>query len=213
MTTMLPRLPTLNVGTLIIRTRAQILAENDARANAARDTAHVVSAAEQCERERRARSAPKARSAAPVAPAAPKAPKLVATLATLAGDTRSVFEDGSVLPTLVATLRSDSTLLSAKLASGVCLSLWEGDVCIKRVFYVHAAAAYAAGEAASEADRYTVSDVVTRGEVLAGDRPLARDTVTPSRERPSCKRMGSVYGGNHQWNMSAKQSRAIFSHG
>lgn len=206
---MLPKLPTLPTGLQpVIRTKAQILAENDARALAARETAHLVSAAEQVERER------VKRTREPKAPAAPKPPKVVARLVTLAGDVRPMLDDdGSVLPAVVAALRSDSTLLVAKLASGVCLSLWEGHVCVKRAFYAHAANAYAAGEADDTADRYTVSDEVRRSEVLAGDRPLARDTVIPSRERPSCKRLGSVYGGSHVWNMSAKQSRAVFSHG
>ena len=213
MATLIPRLPVTVGSLLLIRTKAQIQAENDERANRARETAHVVTPVEQVEREKRARSKGAPKAVATAAPKGPQAPTLVATLVTLTGDTRSVFEDGSVLPQVVSALRADSTLRAAKLATGVCLSLWSGDVCIRRAFYVNAASAYAAGEADDTATRFTVSAELTRGEVLAGDRPLARDTLTASREYQACKRTGSVYGGNHQWNMSAHQTRAIFSHG
>jgi hypothetical protein len=217
---LLPKLPSLPAGLLpVIRTKAEIRAEHDARATLARAIAHVVTADEQAERERASRARkPRPERAAPEAsaPAAPveEAPAIRATVLTLAGEARSVA--AASLAELIAGLSDDSSTRCVKLAEGVCLALWSGDRCVQRRYYATERAAHGAGNASldrGDCDRFTVSNEVSRGDVLAGAPAPARDQPTPSRKRPASKRVGSVYGGNHVWNMRARESRAVFSHG
>lgn len=212
----LPKLPSLPAGVLpVLRTRAAIAAENDARIAAARAVAHVVDAAEQVARERTAKQGLRAERREPMPAAAPRpATVLRAKLLTLSGD-EVPFAAEDDLSAIVAVLRENAYLASAELTEGVCLSLWRDGRVATRRFYVHAAAAQAAGEAAlaeGKADRATVATALRRSEIIAGES-LPRDQVTPSRKRPACRDKGSVYGRNVGWNMAVRECRAVFSHG
>lgn len=226
---MLPKLPTLPPGAspiFPIRSKGEIQAEHDKRIAAARKSAHVVTPAEQVQREERAKVEARKSSAetkkaviAGVAPDVPKAPTVVrATMFTLTGLERPMSADtgSKLLAASVSVLRDDSSTTRVILAEGVCLALWVGDRCVQRKFYATAKNAHDAGKAALAEDRcvkFTVSDTVRRGDVLAGDKAPARDQVIPSRKRQKCAGTGKTYGENHHWGTRVKESRATFSHG
>jgi hypothetical protein len=116
----------------------------------------------------------------------------------------------------MVSLLEDDKHRSCKLKSGVCLTLYFADERVKRIFCHNAEDAQHRGMDKMRAEKdpckkFTVSDTITRGEVVAAARSLRGERVIPSRDRPILQKKKDF--NPHKLWAKASQSRCSFSAG
>lgn len=126
------------------------------------------------------------------------------------------FENGSEMLQAVRDLLLEQDCVEAVLDRGVVLTVWGQDGKATRKYYKNENAAHEAGMKSREkgAQSFSVSNKLTRGEMLAGMEPLKRDPVIPSRKKGPVMSKGRDYSqGNVSWQMRCSQTRVTSSRG
>lgn len=135
--------------------------------------------------------------------------------ASMIGQEERATEPTHAIADMVSLLEDDKHR-SVKLKSGVCLTLYYADERVRRVFVHDAEEARQRGLSKQDSEKdpcekFTVSDSITRTEVLAAARTLKGERIIPSRDRPILQKKKDF--NPHKLWAKASQSRSSFSHG